>query len=786
MDKEYFAEKIGEWFERLGYQIAKFRWPILIIALLIGIFCAIGLMKIKMEVTIDNFFLDKDPIMVAKNEFKEIFGNNDFIGILVDAEDVFSYKNLKLIRKLGNELKREVPFADKLISLTDFSFMLISGKTVDVGKNEIPSDRDEVEVYRKNILKLKNVHGRLYSKDYKQAWIILRLKKYPPKETWDKNEEPAMYVGRKVMEIVEKYRADGHKITPTGIPVLAFRKNIEMFEEMKRVLLLASVIALIFIIFLIKYFNGIIGTIFVVICSINFVFGWIGWFGIPSDTNFMLVPMLLSIAVSIGYTIHVTNFYRLFIKRTGNRKEAVASALRETGWPVMFTAGTTIAALMSFMLVPIKTVRWVGLTAAVSVFVVLVYSIIFYGAVLAVGKNKKPDPEYKEKGIGGQERFFIRLSEWVRKRSRLILILYSIFIAILIVGTFYVRVDLNVRKMMGLKLPHIKDQIYVGESKAGSMYSYDIAIKFPEKDMVKDSKILIKLDKLAEYLSNEKLIKRTTSICDNIKTFHFFKNEFSDYFYRVPRANYLIKDYLNMFEVHASNEIRPYVNKDYTMLRIFVEVSDYSTHWFENHLKRVEDKIAELYPEEEYPGVSFSFIGNLIQFSIMNQYVTKGQILSFGFALIVITILMMIVLGNFRLGLIAMIPNISPALVASGFMGFAGAPLEFVTMTIAPMVLGLAVDNTIHFFSHSKLEYFRTGDYNKAIQNTYVNVGGAVTYTTLIICVTFAAFITSKVNNMINMGIYTIAAIAAALVADLFVTPTLIRVTKPFYNNKNK
>jgi predicted RND superfamily exporter protein len=142
--------------------------------------------------------------------------------------------------------------------------------------------------------------------------------------------------------------------------------------------------------------------------------------------------------------------------------------------------------------------------------------------------------------------------------------------------------------------------------------------------------------------------------------------------------------------------------------------------------------------------------------------------------------MMMIVFRNFKLGLIAMIPNITPVIITGGLMGFMGEPLEFVTMTIAPMVMGLAVDDTIHFINHVKLDYSRTGSYDRSIKNSFIKVGKALILANIILCATFSAFMTSAVHSMVNMGIYMVVAMLSALIADFTVTPFIIKLIKPF------
>lgn len=162
----------------------------------------------------------------------------------------------------------------------------------------------------------------------------------------------------------------------------------------------------------------------------------------------------------------------------------------------------------------------------------------------------------------------------------------------------------------------------------------------------------------------------------------------------------------------------------------------------------------------------------------MNQYITRGLIQSVLTALGMITILMMIVFRSVRLGLVAMIPNVFPVLIAGGVMGFLKIPLEFVTMTVAPMIMGLAVDDTIHLLSHLKDDLKQSDDFTASVTRTFSTVGSAITETTIILCLTFLVFTFSKVNSIINMGILTCSGMLAAYLADIFVTPILIKKLK--------
>lgn len=141
---------------------------------------------------------------------------------------------------------------------------------------------------------------------------------------------------------------------------------------------------------------------------------------------------------------------------------------------------------------------------------------------------------------------------------------------------------------------------------------------------------------------------------------------------------------------------------------------------------------------------------------------------------------MMVVFGSVKVGLIAIIPNISPALAVGAIMGFFNIPLDMITSTIMPMLLGLAVDDTIHFINHVKYEFQKTGNYNISTERAFRTVGKALVMTSIVIILNFSAYTTSIAKLYINFGILAGAGILAALISDLLVTPVCLKVGQAF------
>ena len=164
----------------------------------------------------------------------------------------------------------------------------------------------------------------------------------------------------------------------------------------------------------------------------------------------------------------------------------------------------------------------------------------------------------------------------------------------------------------------------------------------------------------------------------------------------------------------------------------------------------------------------------------MLNRLTEGQIKSIGAAFLVISVMMMLILRSFRVGLMSMISNVFPVVIAMGLMGLLDISLDMMTVMIAPMIIGIAVDDTVHYFVHFKQEFNKLDCYADANRETFQKIGYAILFTSVVLVVGFSIFGLSNVRSMVHMGIVSGAGILSALLADLFITPVLFVRLKPF------
>ena len=773
--------RIHQLFHRLGEQIVRFRWLNILVVLAVIGFGASGMNKIQFDTSWDNWFLENDPMKIADTEFKSIFGNNEFVAVLVEVDNVFSPEVLTAIRALGAELKRNVPFADDLLSITDCEFTEGTeiGLTIsDLVPEPVPTDPAVLTEIREKALSRELFVNRIVSDDARQTWILLRLKTYPEKWRSETNQGPDITAGTVASKIIAQDKYALLHPTGAGLPVLAFNKTRFFQKEMMRNMGLSLLVTVIVLALSIRTVTGVVLPLLVAFATIFITFGSQGHFGMKIDPSMMMVPVYLGLAVAIGYAIHLFGFFNRHLAETGRRKDSVIHAIAECGWPVFFTALTTIGALLSFHFVDVKTIRWVGSTASCLVAITFLLTLLFIPSILAMGKDRPIKPLHKRPYRKTTD-LLTRLSEAVLAHPLPIAAAFGLLFVASAGGLFRFEVSFDIIRTYGLKIPYVERMYHVAHSKVGSLYSYDLTVSFPEADEARDPKNLAAFDELVKIAESQKLTKKVTSLIPIIKDMNQALNSGEKAHYKIPEDRQMVAQLLLLYENAGGAEAEKWVDYDYQRLRLQVEMDHYNSGQAKAELDHLKAEAEAL-----FPNATIGLAGSIAKFTFMQDIVSRGQLISFAIALGVVTLLMMLVFGSIKIGLIAMIPNITPALAIGGIMGWMHVPLDMMTITIMPMLLGLAVDDTIHFITHARLEFERTANYEIAITRTFRTIGVALCMTSLIISANFAVYLTSIARVYVNLGILTVIGILTALAADLFVTPVLLGKTKALGKEK--
>ncbi|ADV43833.1 RND family transporter [Bacteroides helcogenes] len=773
-------EKINARFRTFSGHLLQNRWPVLlVIATAIGL-SVFGIRKLVVQTSFDDYFIEGDPMLVKTNEFKSHFGNDYFVGVLTRCDNLFSKKNLETLRNLSNELLDSLSYADKITSLTDIEFLAGNneGMTIEqIVPEDIPGDAAGMDSIRTRAYSKPEVARKLVSKDGTLSWIVVKLRPFPADSVWKKTTtvSPDIQTGTEVERIISKPQYASLHPEATGMPFVSQQKVKYISTEMSRLVKFAILISIVVMWLMTRSVKGVIAPFIATFGGLLFTYGIAGQFNLYVDSATSIIPVIMAFAVSIAYNIHLFAFFNKRMLIHGRRQQAIIETVSETGWPILFCGLTTIVSLLSFLAVAIRPVAFIGINTSLCVFFVLLTTLVVTPIILSFGKDKKPRDGFTENSDTRWSHIMVRLGEFDRHHPKGICTVFILLCIPLVIGISKVEPAFDMERTMGSKVPYVNRLLNVSRSELGSLYSYDIMIDFPEDGQAKLPANLKKLEEMTHIAKEYEQTKRTTSILDILKDLNQTLNGNDARFYRIPDKEEEVAQLLLLYENAGGTESEYWMDYDYKRLRLMVEMGYYNSAEAERELADIEQRAAQL-----FPGAKVTAVGNVPQFTTMMQYLVRGQMQSFLISVLIIGIILMIVFQSVRVGLIGLIPNIFPALVVGGYMGWTGIPLDMMTATIIPMMLGMAVDDTIHFIAHANLEYDRTSHYHTAIRRTFRVVGVAIVTTSIITIAVFAEFMSSGSLQLFNFGLLAIIGIFSALLADLFITPILVTKCKVF------
>ncbi|WIL18632.1 efflux RND transporter permease subunit [Prevotella bivia] len=777
-------EKINRKFRQTAEWILRHRLLVTGLFALLVAFSFVGTKRIVMKTSFDDYFVSDDPMLLKTDEFKSIFGNDYYVAVLVKNKDVFSKRSLTLIRELSNELKDSLSYADKVTSLTDLEFAVGTeeGMTIEqIVPEQIPSDAASLKEIRRKAYSKPYLSKKLVSKDGTMTWIMVKLRPFPADSVWKKTSDiaPDMVTGKEAGRIITKAKYAELSPNAAGMPYMSYEKFVYLEGEMGRLFAIAFLVSIVVMLIVTRSLRGVIAPLVTSVCALVIGFGIIGWTGLYIDMSTAMIAVILTFACSIAYNIHLYNFFKTRFVETGRRKASITDAVGETGWGVLLSGLTTIAAMMTFLAMSIVPMKAIGLNTSLCLLSVLLTCLVVTPVLLSLGRDRKPHANMSHSFEGYVGDHFERFGGFVIRNHRRIVVVSLVLTLFCGIGLFSIEPAFDVEKTMGRKVEYVKKFLDLCDTELGSMYSYDLMITLPHADDAKKPENLKRLDKLATITEGYLLTKRHNSVTDIIKDMNCTLNGSKQQFYCIPDDADMVAQLLLLYENAGGTESEYWMDYDYRRLRLQVEIKNYNSNEAEKEMDALQAEARRLFPQAH-----ISMVGNIPQFTVMQQYVERGQMWSMLLSVLVIGVILVLVFSSWKVGLVGMIPNLAPAVIVGGMMGWLDYPLDMMTASLIPMILGIAVDDTIHFINHSHVAYDRCGDYGGAIRSTFRTEGLAIVMSTVVVSATFAGFMSSNATQMVNWGILAVAGMVSALLADLFLTPILFKYLRVFGKEK--
>ncbi|MBU0996008.1 MAG: MMPL family transporter [Proteobacteria bacterium] len=789
------VEKLDRIFEKTGGWSYDHRWVILFVCIMVFGLCLYLAKDVRFDNSFEAYFDRDDPVYKGFLEFRDHFGSDEIGYILYEAPEkkygVWDLAVMRTIDEISIKIEENAPFVKRVLSLSNAEF--IEGRDGELIVHDILNDfpetqedmlkiRDKVlakPLYLNGLADASGRFGAIVVEMHKSSIDQLEEIQVDPEKGNDIYNLYPQASAMAIKKVLSAYENTGIVFYNTGDVELNSEYNIMAMKESQRLGMITFIVIGILLAFFLRSFSGIVGPLSVVALSMLISVSFIGIMGWKFDLLFSILPTVL-IAVGVADSVHIVSDFRTYYKSLNDRRGAIKRTLYLTGLPCLFTSLTTVAGFASMAISPIKIIKHFAIYSAVGIFGAFVLSVTFLVVFLSFGKksiNGNSPEKSRKKDLGN-----VLLKKSLQYVARFdIRYKWTIIIVSLIVGIFaaggvlQIRIDSNFLSEFSDKVDIKRVTKRVDEVMGGTIsYSYVFNSEAPEG--IIEPEVLAEIKALQDKANEMDIVMKTYSIVDLLqdinKTFH---DEDPDY-YVLPDTKAQTAQYLLVYEMSGGEELENYITSSYgsANLEIRTKLANAS------ETEKFVDSMDRFLQSRNSDAIKPILTGMGALWYKLIKYIVQSQIAGFLIAFSVIAVMMCVLFGSVRVGLLSMVPNLAPVVLTLGVMGWAGVPLDYVKLMIGCISIGIAVDDTIHLVNRYQHEFRRCGNYEKALLNSMNHVGRAIFITSVVLFSGFLVFLNSLMDSLAQFGVLVSATIITAFMADFFLMPALLLALKPF------
>ena len=732
-------------------KILKFR----ILSILFAVLLTFGIGqfagKLRQDNSYESFFARGDSSYVKLQQYYETFGNDDFIFLLVDShgkKDSAFFKRLDvLVHRLDSELK----FVDRVTWLGNVESVTSSAGSDIISIAPLFPDMELSDSEIAGIVsRAKNdeaYRDKLISADGDILGIVVNFKDYPTDDTNSVN----VFRNQATPHIQEILRDFSDlDVRTVGAPVISYYNDRDIQEEGTVWVEIGLAAMLIMLIISTRSIIGTVIPLLTVILSIILTMGLYQIFGFTLNMLAMMIPILI-LCVGIGDSVHLVAEYRSLYARELGIQAAI---------------GAVIALILTFFFaVPLLSFTRIKPREASSE-----NTDAKAGEPAAVNSG---DGDIFDRILGIFSRMVLRFPKTV-----------TAVLAVIIVTTFCAMFNLKIETAFIQDLPvddPLRQDFDFVDSHMGGAMSIELILDTGKENGVKDLSFIRDMDKLQSYINHHPLARETSSFLDQLKQMNRAVHQNDDRYYAVPDNQNSVSELLLLYESAGGREFERNVSFAYDTAHMQIRTVSLTT----SDVKSLERDILD-YISSQKLNLHAEFTGASCLLTVVADYLAESLFTSFIYAFITIFIVMTLVFRSFKIGLLSMIPNVIPVIVTLGLVSFAGARINMVLVILAPIILGVCIDDTIHLITRFRYYFGVYGCYRKAFVSTVHSVGRVLIFTTLVSGVCLMSFMASKFAGPFTFAWSSVTAFAVALLCDLTVTPLMIMAFKPFGREKTE
>ena len=754
----------------------------------------------RLDASSDTLLLENDPDLQYLREINERYGSKEFLILTYTPDELMiSEKSLNNLLSLKYKIQ-SLNWVHSVITLLDIPLLHGSDAPLAERIQNLKTLKDEGVDKEKGFQEILNspiFKNFVISEDGNTTGLIVYIKQDKNFKNIDQSNSKELEEYKdlrkkqnhsnilEIREVIKSYKNIG-KIFLGGIPMIAD----DMMTFIKNDIVVFGIGVLLFIIatlwFVFKKVIWIVvplSSCFFSVIIMTGLLGLLGWKVTVISSNFIALMLILTMAMNI----HLSTRFLQLKKNYPDKKnsEIILLTTRKMFWPILYTVLTTIFAFLSLVVSEIKPIIDFGWMMTLGLLTSFIISFTLLPSLLNIFFNDKAN--IKEQNKSKITEILCNFS----LNSKSIILITTFFVILLsVIGVTRLEVENSF-----INYFNKKTEIYKGmkliDDKLGGTTPLDVIIKFPNKKKIKsDDEFddwgdeedidkywftkdkIDKIIKVHNYLDSLPFVGKVLSFSSILDVATQLNNnkaletlEIGVLYSKIPDS---IKKEI----------IDPYISIENNEARISLRIKDSEKDLRRNDLINkinfdLKNKIGLKQDEYRLGGV-------LILFNNLLQSLFKSQILTLGFVMVGIFLMFLVLFRNLKLSLIGVIPNFIAAFFILGIIGLLGIPLDMMTITIAAITIGIAVDNSIHYIYRFKEEYAQNNNYEKTVKLCHSTVGVAILNTSITIIFGFSILVLSNFIPTIYFGIFTGLAMLLAMTLVLTLLPSLILILKPF------
>ena len=778
--------------------------------------------KLQLDASSDTLILQNDQTFEYYKYYNKIFPSKNFLILAIKSKKKINGDYIDNINYLNKQIK-QIKNIESTFSIVDAPILLTNNTVIsDLSEDNlenINNTKIELDLILKEFSSSPLYSNQIINNEQNLSSIIIYIKKNDNLENLTKLKNNNIKINKK--EIIKNYRnekqknnlsknniiSEIRKITRNlndeysyslgGIDMIS-SDTIKFVKNDIAKFTIAVIIIITFILFIIyREIKWVIIPLFTTLCSVLFMTGLIGylnWQITAISANFISLMLILSVSMNI----HIINHYKLNFK-INNIKQSLENTLRLMFWPCFYTILTTIVAFGSLLFSNIKPLEDFGSIMIIALTIILLTSF----SVLPILISYFPIANLNNKKIFS---LLNNLYKIAYNHSNKIIFLNIMIFIVSIFGIFQLNVENSFINYFKSNTEIHKGMRLI-DTELGGTTPIDIIIKFSEESSDIENSSNEKINNSEEELDEldlDELDLDDSLFVDEDET--WFSSEKLNTIIKIHQylesldeigkvqsiyslinvANSMNKKPLSVFELsilynkipntYKELLINPFLSIENNMVRISARVKDSEDIKRNELIQKIENKI-----NSNYDNISeLQVNGLLVLYNNMLQSLFGSQIKSFGLIILSIFIMFLILFRSIKLSIIAIIPNIMASLFILGIIGLLKIPLDIMTITIAAITIGIAVDNTIHYIYNIK-QNSKKDTIDKLILHSHNNVGNAVLTTSFTISVGFSVLCLSNFIPTILFGAFTSLAMLIAMIGVLVTLPSLLLKIKNDY-----